>query len=107
MTSDKAFIIRPAPFAGGPIDFPRLNRLPPYILAEVAGLMREARRQGRDIINLGMGNPDLPTPPHIVAKLIEASSKPVNHRYSLSRGIPRLRQAICERYRSHYGVSLD
>ncbi len=69
--------------------------------------MREARRKGRDIINLGMGNPDLPTPPHIVAKLIEASSKPVNHRYSLSRGIPRLRQAICERYRSHYDVSLD
>ncbi|MFA4874252.1 MAG: aminotransferase class I/II-fold pyridoxal phosphate-dependent enzyme [bacterium] len=89
------------------MDFPRLERLPPYVLAEVAGLMREARRKGRDIINLGMGNPDLPTPPHIVAKLIEASGKAVNHRYSLSRGIPKLREAICERYRKHYDVALD
>jgi alanine-synthesizing transaminase len=87
--------------------FPRLERLPPYVLAEVAGLMRKARQEGRDIINLGMGNPDLATPPHIVEKLIEASRKPVNHRYSLSRGIPKLRAAICERYRTQYHVELD
>ena len=62
------------------MEFQRLMRLPPYVLAEVAGLMRTARRQGRDIINLGMGNPDLGTPPHIVDKLIEAASKPANHR---------------------------
>lgn len=89
------------------MEYPRLNRLPPYVLAEVAGLMREARRQGRDIINLGMGNPDLATPPHIVEKLIEAAVKPVNHRYSLSRGIPKLREAICQRYQEQYGVTLD
>ena len=80
------------------MDFPRLERLPPYVLAEVASLMRKARQEGRDIINLGMGNPDLPTPPHVVEKLIEAAQKPVNHRYSLSRGIPKLREET-ERYR--------
>ncbi|MFH1831112.1 MAG: aminotransferase class I/II-fold pyridoxal phosphate-dependent enzyme [Pseudomonadota bacterium] len=89
------------------MDFPRLDRLPPYILAEVAQLMIEARRKGHDIINLGMGNPDLQTPNHIVAKLKEAADKPANHRYSLSRGIPKLRQAICARYKTHYGVELD
>jgi len=89
------------------MDFPRLNRLPPYILAEVTKLMIAARREGRDIINLGMGNPDLPTPRHIVEKLKEAADKPYNHRYSLSRGIPRLREAVCERYRKRYGAWLD
>ncbi len=89
------------------MEFPRLNRLPPYILAEVADGMRRARREGRDIINLGMGNPDIPTPPHIVEKLVEAAAKPVNHRYSLSRGIPKLREAICERYEKKWGVKLD
>jgi alanine-synthesizing transaminase len=89
------------------MDYPRLERLPPYILAEVVGLMRRARQEGRDVINLGMGNPDLPTPPHIVEKLVEAAGKPVNHRYSLSRGIPKLRAAICARYREHYNVELD
>lgn len=89
------------------MEFPRLRRLPPYALAEVAGRMLAARRAGRDIINLGMGNPDLPTPRHIVEKLREAAEKPANHRYSLSRGIPKLRAAICERYRARYGVELD
>jgi alanine-synthesizing transaminase len=89
------------------MEFPRLTRLPPYVLAEVTGLMIRSRREGRDIINLGMGNPDLPTPAHIVEKLKEASDKPVNHRYSLSRGIPKLREAICERYEKRYGVHLD
>lgn len=89
------------------MDFPRLNRLPPYILAEVAQGMRKARQEGRDIINLGMGNPDIPTPPRIVAKLAEAAEKPVNHRYSLSRGIPKLREAICELYLKRWGVKLD
>ena len=89
------------------MDYPRLERLPPYVLAEVANLMRKARQEGRDIINLGMGNPDLATPAHIVEKLTEAAQKPVNHRYSLSRGIPKLRHAICERYREKYHVALD
>ncbi len=89
------------------MEFPRLKRLPPYILAEVSNLMIAARREGRDIINLGMGNPDLPTPSHIVEKLKEAAEKPANHRYSLSRGIPKLREAVCERYLKRHGVKLD
>lgn len=87
--------------------FERIERLPPYILSEVTGLMREARQKGEDVINLGMGNPDLPTPDPIVAKLIEAAQKPKNHQYSLSRGIPKLRAAICQRYQKKFGVSLD
>lgn len=89
------------------MEFPRLMRLPPYVLAEVSNLMIRARREGRDIINLGMGNPDLPTPSHIVEKLKEASDKTANHRYSLSRGLPKLREAICERYARRYRVQLD
>jgi len=89
------------------MNFPRLERLPPYVLAEVAGHMRKARQEGRDIINLGMGNPDIATPRHIVDKLCEAATKPINHRYSLSRGIFKLREAICARYRTKYGVDLD
>ncbi len=87
--------------------FPRLERLPPYALAEVAAWMKGARRDGHDIINLGMGNPDLPTPAHIVDKLCEAATKPANHCYSVSRGIPKLREAICARYRHRFGVELD
>lgn len=90
-----------------PVTFPRISRLPPYILSEVTSQMNSARKQGHDIINLGMGNPDLPTPPHIVAKLIEAAQKPKNHRYSVSRGIPKLRQAMCNWYERHYQVKLD
>jgi alanine-synthesizing transaminase len=87
--------------------FDKLNRLPPYILAEVIELMKSARRAGEDIIDLGMGNPDLPTPPHVVDKICEAARNPRNHRYSASRGIPNLRAAICEWYARRYGVELD
>ncbi len=88
-------------------DFNKLNRLPPYILAEVTDLTRAARRSGEDIIDLGMGNPDLPTPPHVVEKIAEAAHNPRNHRYSASRGIPNLRGAIAEWYRRRHGVELD
>lgn len=88
-------------------DFNKLNRLPPYILSEVTELMRAARRAGEDIIDLGMGNPDIPTPPHIVEKIVEASRNPKNHRYSSSRGIPNLRAGICEWYARRHGVELD
>ena len=88
-------------------DFDKLNRLPPYILAEVIDLMMAARRAGEDIIDLGMGNPDLPTPPHVVDKICEAARSPRNHRYSASRGIPNLRAAIAEWYQRRHGVELD
>lgn len=88
-------------------EFPRIQRLPPYVLSEVTAQMARQRQMGQDVINLGMGNPDLATPPHIVEKLIEAAQKPKNHRYSVSRGIPKLRQAISKWYRRQYDVSLD
>jgi alanine-synthesizing transaminase len=88
-------------------DFNKLNRLPPYSLGEVIALMRAGRRAGEDIIDLGMGNPDLPTPPHVVEKIAEAAMLPRNHRYSESRGIPNLRAAICEWYERRHSVSLD
>ncbi|MCS5637167.1 MAG: aminotransferase class I/II-fold pyridoxal phosphate-dependent enzyme, partial [Myxococcota bacterium] len=79
-------------------DFNKLNRLPPYVLSEVTDLTRAARRNGEDIIDLGMGNPDLPTPPHVVDKIVEAARDPRNHRYSSSQGIPNLRVAVTEWY---------
>ncbi len=88
-------------------DFYRIKRLPPYVFAIVNDLKTKARAQGADIIDLGMGNPDLGTPKHIVAKLIEAAQNPKNHRYSASRGITRLRVAITKWYRDRYGVELD
>lgn len=88
-------------------DFPRIKRLPPYVFAIVDDLKMKARRRGDDIIDLGMGNPDLPTPPHIVEKLIEAVRNPRNHRYSASRGIAKLREAIAGLYQRKYGVELD
>lgn len=88
-------------------EFPRIQRLPPYVFAVVTELKSKMRRAGEDIIDLGMGNPDLPTPKHIVEKLIEAARNPRNHRYSLSRGIPKLRLAICSWYKRKYGVTLD
>jgi len=90
-----------------PTDFPRIKRLPPYVFNIVGELKQEARRQGEDIIDFGMGNPDGPTPPHVVAKLIEASSKPANHRYSVSRGIPKLRAAVTDWYTRRFDVDLD
>lgn len=87
-------------------DFPRMKRLPPYVFAEVNAIKMEARRRGEDIIDLGMGNPDMPTPPHIVDKLIEAATKPQNHRYSASKGITKLRVAISDWYKRRYDVDI-
>jgi len=88
-------------------EFQRIKRLPPYVFAVVTELKSKMRRAGEDVIDLGMGNPDLATPKHIVDKLIEAARNPRNHRYSLSRGIPKLRQAICAWYKRKYDVDLD
>jgi alanine-synthesizing transaminase len=88
-------------------NFPRIDRLPPYVFATVDELKMEARRKGKDIIDLGMGNPDLPTPQHIVDKAIEAVQNPKNHRYSASRGITKLRRAMADWYGDHFGVELD
>jgi alanine-synthesizing transaminase len=88
-------------------EFSRIKRLPPYVFAIVNALKMEARRSGKDIIDLGMGNPDLPTPKHIVDKLCEAARNPKNHRYSASRGITQLRVAITEWYKRRFGVDLD
>jgi alanine-synthesizing transaminase len=89
------------------MDFPRIKRLPPYVFNAIGELCLQARRAGEDVIDFGMGNPDEPTPPHIVAKLIEAASKPANHRYSVSRGIHKLRGAICDWYKRRYGAEFD
>ena len=88
-------------------EFQRIQRLPPYIFGITDALKRDARARGEDIIDFGMGNPDQPTPPHIVEKLIETVSRGDTHRYSQSKGIPRLRQAICNWYQTRYGVTLD
>ena len=88
-------------------EFARIQRLPPYVFAGVVELKSKLRHAGEDIIDLGMGNPDLPTPKHIVDKLVEAARNPRNHRYSLSRGIPKLRLAICAWYKRKYDVELD
>lgn len=88
-------------------DFPRIKRLPPYVFNIVGELKQEARARGEDIIDFGMGNPDQPTPQHIVDKLCEAAQRGDTHRYSLSRGIPRLRKAICNWYEDRYDVTLD
>jgi len=89
------------------MEFPRINRLPPYVFNAIGGLCLEARRAGEDIIDFGMGNPDEPTPPQIVNKLIEATGKASNHRYSVSRGVYKLRLAICDWYKRRYGVEFD
>jgi len=88
-------------------DFPRIKRLPPYVFNIVNELKAAARARGEDIIDFGMGNPDQPTPKHIVDKLIEVAQRSDTHRYSLSRGIPRLRRAICQWYADKYEVELD
>ena len=88
-------------------EFGRMKRLPPYIFSIVNELKAKARAQGEDIIDFGMGNPDQPTPQHIVDKLCEAARNPKNHRYSVSRGITRLREAIADWYRRRYGVEID
>ena len=88
-------------------EFSRIKRLPPYVFNITNELKMKARRAGEDVIDLSMGNPDGPTPKHIVDKLVEASQRQDTHGYSVSRGIPRLRKAICEWYRRRYGVELD
>ncbi|MEJ2061110.1 MAG: alanine transaminase [Gammaproteobacteria bacterium] len=88
-------------------EFPRIKRLPPYVFNIVNDLKARARARGEDIIDFGMGNPDQPTPKHIVDKLVEAAQRGDTHRYSLSRGIPRLRRAICNWYKRKYDVDLD
>ena len=89
------------------MQFARLDRLPPYVFATVNEIKMDARRADEDIIDLGMGNPDLGTPRHIVDKLIEAAQKPHNHRYSASMGITKLRIAIAEWYKRRYDVEVD
>ncbi len=88
-------------------DFHRIRRLPPYVFAEVNAAKAKARAAAEDIVDLGMGNPDSPTPPHIVAKLIEAVQDPRTHRYSMSKGIPGLRKALAGYYDRRFGVKLD
>lgn len=88
-------------------EFRRIKRLPPYVFNIVNELKAAARARGEDIIDFGMGNPDQPTPDHIVQKLVEASQRKDTHRYSMSRGIPRLRRAICNWYKTRFDVDLD
>ncbi len=88
-------------------EFPRIKRLPPYVFNIVNELKAKARARGEDIIDFGMGNPDQPTPQHIVDKLVEAAQRRDTHRYSMSRGIPRLRKAICDWYKRRFDVDLD
>ena len=88
-------------------DFPRIKRLPPYVFNIVNELKAKARARGEDIIDFGMGNPDMPTPKHIVDKLVEAAQRDNTHRYSVSKGIPRLRRAICNWYKQRFDVDLD
>jgi alanine-synthesizing transaminase len=88
-------------------EFHRIRRLPPYVFAEVNHAKAKARAAAEDIIDLGMGNPDSPTPPHIVAKLVETVQDPRSHRYSTSKGIPGLRRALAGYYARRFGVRLD
>src|ERR1700685_3726442 len=88
-------------------EFRRLTRLPAYVFNITSELKAAARKRGEDIIDFGMGNPDGATPKAIVDKLIEAAQKTVTHRYSLSKGIPRLRRAICNWYKTRYNVDLN
>ena len=89
------------------MEFRRIERFPPYVFSIVNELKMEARRAGEDIVDLGMGNPDIPTPEPIVEKLKEAADNSRNHRYSASKGIPKLRRAICDLYERAWGVTLD
>jgi alanine-synthesizing transaminase len=97
----------PLPSRFMPEEFPSIKRLPPYVFAEVNALKAKARAEGRDVIDLGMGNPDGPTPPHIVQKLVEAVQNPRTHGYSVSRGIAGLRRAYAAYYARRFAVDLD
>ena len=89
------------------MEFRRIANLPPYVFTIINDLKIKGRREGDDIIDFGFGNPDLPSPKIAVDKLCEAAQNPRNHRYSLSKGIPKLREAICGLYQETFGVSLD
>src|SRR5579885_2836697 len=88
-------------------DFYRIRKLPPYVFAVINEMKAKARAAQLDVVDLGMGNPDGETPAPVVEKMIEAVRNPRNHRYSVSRGIPHLRQEIAKHYQANYGVSLD
>ena len=87
--------------------FYRIDDLPPYVFATVDQLKRELRHEGHDVVDLGFGNPDLPSPAIAVEKLREAALRPANHRYSVSRGIEQLRRAVSEHYARRFGVTID
>jgi alanine-synthesizing transaminase len=89
------------------LEFRRIGNLPPYVFATINELKAARRRAGDDVIDLGFGNPDLPSPQIVVDKLVEAARRPTNHAYSSSRGIPNLRKAVADRYRRRFGVELD
>src|SRR3982750_3591855 len=89
------------------MEFRRIHSLPPYVFTIIDGLKIEARRAGEDVIDLGFGNPDIPSPAIAVEKLAEAAHNSRNHRYSASRGIPKLRLAIADLYLRRFGVELD
>ncbi len=89
------------------MDFRRIGNLPPYVFAQIDQLKLDKRRSGEDIIDLGFGNPDIPSPPVVVDKLVEATRRPTNHAYSASRGIPNLRKGVADRYRRRFGVEID
>jgi len=89
------------------MEYRRITALPPYVFTVIDTLKVEARRAGRDVVDLGFGNPDLPSPDVAVDKLAEAARNPRNHRYSSSRGIPKLRQAAADLYERRFGVTLD
>src|SRR5688572_33421105 len=88
-------------------EFYRISKLPPYVFAVVNEMKAKLRAAQQDVVDLGMGNPDGATPRAVVNKVIEAVRNPRNHRYSMSKGIPRLREEICARYLRNYGVTLD
>src|SRR3954452_4276263 len=88
-------------------EFYRISKLPPYVFAVVNEMKARLRADQQDVVDLGMGNPDGATPRAIVSKLVEAARNPRNHRYSMSRGIPKLRQEIVNRYKKNYDVELD
>src|SRR5260370_38812945 len=88
------------------MEFRRINGLPPYVFGIIDTLKLQARRAGQDVVDLGFGNPDIPSPDVAVEKLAEAAHNPRNHRYSSSPGIPKLRKAISDRYLSKFGVEL-
>ncbi|MDQ1521384.1 MAG: alanine-synthesizing transaminase, partial [Actinomycetota bacterium] len=89
------------------MEFRRINALPPYAFAQIDALKMQLRRAGEDVVDLGFGNPDLPSPTVAVEKLVEAVRNPRNHRYSMSKGLPKLRLAVTDLYEREFGVTLD